>query len=66
MASGNEVFGAPGQGMLGSIVSGAVETSNVDMARELVNMIVAQRAYQANSQTIKTQDELLRDAINLR
>ncbi|MCE8034550.1 flagellar hook protein FlgE [Billgrantia tianxiuensis] len=64
--SGQELVGAPGTGLLGSVVSGAVETSNVDMARELVNMIVAQRAYQANSQTIKTQDELLQTAINLR
>ncbi|EWH00935.1 flagellar hook protein FlgE [Halomonas sp. BC04] len=65
-ASGQELVGAPGTGLLGSVVSGAVETSNVDMARELVDMIVAQRAYQANSQTIKTQDELLQTAINLR
>lgn len=64
--SGQELVGAPGTGLLGGIVSGAVETSNVDMARELVDMIVAQRAYQANSQTIKTQDELLQVAINLR
>lgn len=64
--SGQELIGAPGTGLLGGIVSGAIETSNVDMARELVNMIVAQRAYQANSQTIKTQDELLQTAINLR
>jgi flagellar hook protein FlgE len=64
--SGQELIGAPGTGLLGGIVSGAVETSNVDMARELVDMIVAQRAYQANSQTIKTQDELLQTAINLR
>lgn len=66
MASGEEVRGVPGEGRFGTIQAGAVETSNVDMARELVDMIVAQRAYQANSQTIKTQDELLRDAINLR
>ena len=65
-ASGQELVGAPGTGLLGSVVSGAVETSNVDMARELVSMIVAQRAYQANSQTIKTQDEILQTAINLR
>ncbi|MCE8019859.1 flagellar hook protein FlgE [Halomonas sp. MCCC 1A11036] len=64
--SGQELVGAPGTGMLGSIVASAVETSNVDMARELVDMIVAQRAYQANSQTIKTQDELLQTVINLR
>ncbi|MCE9665019.1 flagellar hook protein FlgE [Halomonas sp. M5N1S17] len=65
-ASGQELIGTPGTGLLGSVVSGAIETSNVDMARELVAMIVAQRAYQANSQTIKTQDELLQTAINLR
>ncbi|PMR77039.1 flagellar hook protein FlgE [Billgrantia endophytica] len=65
-ASGQELVGSPGTGLLGGVVSGAVETSNVDMARELVSMIVAQRAYQANSQTIKTQDELLQTAINLR
>lgn len=64
--SGPELVGEPGTGQLGNVVSGAVETSNVDMARELVDMIVAQRAYQANSQTIKTQDELLQTAINLR
>ncbi|MDT0500519.1 MULTISPECIES: flagellar hook protein FlgE [unclassified Halomonas] len=65
-ASGQELVGAPGTGLLGSIESGAIESSNVDMARELVDMIVTQRAYQANSQTIKTQDEVLQTAINLR
>ncbi|MCE0731986.1 flagellar hook protein FlgE [Halomonas sp. G15] len=65
-ASGQELVGAPGTGLLGSIESGAIEASNVDMARELVDMIVTQRAYQANSQTIKTQDEVLQTAINLR
>ncbi|MFP4137038.1 MAG: flagellar hook protein FlgE [Halomonas sp.] len=65
-ASGQELVGAPGSGLLGSIESGAIETSNVDMARELVDMIVTQRSYQANSQTIKTQDEVLQTAINLR
>ena len=65
-ASGQEVVGAPGTGQLGQVVASAVETSNVDMARELVDMIVAQRAYQANSQTIKTQDDILQTVINLR
>ncbi|MDL0434117.1 flagellar hook protein FlgE, partial [Marinobacter sp. TBZ242] len=54
-ASGQELVGAPGTGLLGGIVAGAIETSNVDMAGELVNMIVAQRAYQANYQKIYTQ-----------
>ncbi|WP_355660208.1 flagellar hook protein FlgE [Halomonas salifodinae] len=65
-ASGQELRGIPGTGLLGTVESGAIETSNVDMARELVEMIVTQRAYQANSQTIKTQDEVLQTAINLR
>lgn len=65
-ASGGELLGPPGSGSLGAIESGAVETSNVDMAKQLVEMIVTQRAYQANSQTIKTQDEVLQTAINLR
>lgn len=65
-ASGQELVGQPGAGLLGSVESGTTESSNVDMARELVSMIVTQRAYQANSQTIKTQDEVLQTAINLR
>ncbi|MDR5906067.1 flagellar hook protein FlgE [Franzmannia qiaohouensis] len=65
-ASGQELVGAPGTGIFGSIESGVVELSNVDMAKQLVDMIVSQRAYQANSQTIKTQDEILQTAINLR
>jgi len=64
-ASGQELVGAPGTGLRGLIEPSAVETSNVDMARELVDMIIAQRAYQANSQTISTQDELLQTIINL-
>lgn len=64
-ASGQELVGAPGTGQRGLIEPGAVETSNVDMAKELVDMIVSQRAYQANSQTISTQDELLQTIINL-
>lgn len=64
-ASGQELVGVPGTGMLGGIQASATETSNVDMAQELVSMIVAQRAYQANSQTISTQDELLQTIINL-
>ncbi|MGP9799168.1 flagellar hook protein FlgE [Halomonas sp. 86] len=64
-SSGQELVGAAGTGLRGMIEASAVETSNVDMARELVDMIVAQRAYQANSQTISTQDELLQTIINL-
>lgn len=64
-SSGPELVGAPGTGQRGLIQASAIETSNVDMARELVDMIVAQRAYQANSQTISTQDELLQTIINI-
>ncbi|WP_172117786.1 flagellar hook-basal body complex protein [Halomonas hibernica] len=64
-SSGEELVGAAGTGLRGMIQASATETSNVDMAQELVSMIVAQRAYQANSQTISTQDELLQTIINL-
>jgi flagellar hook protein FlgE len=60
------VVGAPQTGSLGSIQSGAVEDSNVDLTQELVNMITAQRIYQANAQTIKTQDQTLQTIVNLR
>ncbi|TFH85399.1 flagellar hook protein FlgE [Billgrantia azerbaijanica] len=63
--SGPELLGEPGSGMLGSIQSQAIETANVDLAKQLVEMIVTQRAYQANSQTIKTQDEVLQASLNL-
>jgi flagellar hook protein FlgE len=46
--------------------SGAVEDSNVDLTAELVDMITAQRVYQANAQTIKTQDQILQTIVNLR
>ena len=66
-ASGDPVrVGAPGTGLLGPVQSGALEESNVDLTGELVNMITAQRLYQANSQTIKTQDQVLQTLVNLR
>ncbi len=64
-ASGEPVIGAAGTGMFGTIASGVLENSNVDLASELVDMIVAQRAYQANSTSISTQDELLQTVIQL-
>lgn len=64
--SGAEVLGSANSGTFGSLASGAVESSNVDMSQELVNMIVAQRNYQSNSQTIKTQDQILNTLVNLR
>ena len=59
-------MGNPGSGVLGSTTSGALEDSNVDLTGELVNMITAQRLYQANAQTIKTEDQILQTLVNLR
>lgn len=64
--SGVPLVGAPGAGSLGLLQSGAVEDSNVDLTQELVNLITAQRVYQANAQTIKTQDQVLQTLVNLR
>jgi len=64
--SGLPLVGAPGSGTLGDLQSAAVEDSNVDLTSELVNMITAQRNYQANAQTIKTVDAVLQTLINLR
>ncbi len=58
-ASGDPMVGVPGDGNLGVLQAGALEESNVDLTAELVNMITAQRAYQANAQTIKTQDQVM-------
>jgi flagellar hook protein FlgE len=65
-ASGDPVTGVPGEGNLGVLQSGALEESNIDLTGELVNMITAQRIYQANAQTIKTQDQVLQTLVNLR
>jgi flagellar hook protein FlgE len=64
--AGQAVIGAPGSGVLGTIQSGAVEESNVDLTAELVNLIVAQRMYQANAQTVRAQDQILQTLVNLR
>ncbi len=64
--SGNPMVGAPTSGNLGALQSNAVEDSNVDLTAELVNMITAQRNYQANAQTVKTQDQVLQTLVNLR
>ncbi|MBP9907128.1 MAG: flagellar hook protein FlgE [Rhodoferax sp.] len=64
--SGQPVQGSPGVGKFGILRSGALEESNVDLTAELVNMMTAQRAYQANAQTIKTQDQIMSTLVNLR
>ena len=66
VASGDPVVGIPGAGNLGVLKAGALEESNVDLTGELVDMITAQRIYQANAQTIKTQDQILQTIVNLR
>lgn len=65
-ASGLPIVGTPETGSLGLLQSSATEDSNVDLTAELVNMITAQRVYQANAQTIKTQDAVLQTLVNLR
>lgn len=64
--SGPATAGVPQTGQFGAIQASAVEDSNVDLTAELVNMITAQRNYQANAQTIKTQDQILQTLVNLR
>lgn len=64
--SGLPVIGVPNSGSLGVVQSSAVEDSNVDLTAELVSMITAQRVYQANAQSIKTQDEVMQTLVNLR
>ncbi|MBI5920413.1 MAG: flagellar hook-basal body complex protein [Betaproteobacteria bacterium] len=64
--SGQPIPGTPGSGSLGTVQSGAIEESNVDLTAELVQMITQQRAYQANAQTIKTIDQVLQTLVNLR
>ncbi|MEC7376829.1 MAG: flagellar hook protein FlgE [Pseudomonadota bacterium] len=64
--SGQPIIGAPDTGTLGSIKSSSVEESNVDLSSELVNLIIAQRNYQANAKTIETSDAVTQTIINLR
>ncbi|CDW95356.1 MULTISPECIES: flagellar hook protein FlgE [unclassified Thiomonas] len=64
-ASGQPLTGQPGGGGLGVLQSSAVEQSNVDLSSQLVNLIVAQQAYQANAQTIKTQNQVVQTLLSL-
>ncbi|MDQ7912477.1 flagellar hook protein FlgE [Pseudomonas sp. 102515] len=64
--SGQPVVGTPRSGTLGALQSGALEASNVDISTELVDMIVAQRNYQANAKTIETENAITQTIINLR
>jgi flagellar hook protein FlgE len=64
--SGKPVVGEPNTANFGSLQAGALEDSNVDLTAELVNMMTAQRSYQANAQTLKTQDQVMSTLVNLR
>ena len=59
LASGDPIEGTPGLDGLGTLQQGFLEISNVDVAEEMVNMIIGQRAYEANSKTIQTVDQML-------
>ncbi len=63
--SGALTLGAPG-GDLGTLQTGTLEMSNVDLAQEFTNLIIAQRGFQANARTITASDEMLQDLVNLK
>ena len=64
--SGELQYGVPATGANGTLVSGALEMSNVDLSREFTNMIITQRGFQANSRIISTSDEMLQELVNLK
>jgi flagellar hook protein FlgE len=66
LASGVAYTNSPGQGGLGKVSPNSLEQSNVDLASEFVKMIIAQRAFQANSKVITTTDEILQDLMSLK
>jgi len=64
--SGNVIMGKPNSGGRGALMAGNLEQSNVDLATEFANMIIAQRGYQANSRSITTADQVIQDALQLK
>jgi flagellar hook protein FlgE len=64
--SGKPTIGVPAEGGRGKIVAGALEQSNVDMASEFIRMIASQRAFQANSKTLTTADQLLAELMTIK
>ena len=66
MNSGPALVGAAGSGGRGLLASGTLEMSNVDLATEFTNMIIAQRGFQANSRVITASDEILADLVNMK
>ena len=65
-AAGAEVNGAAGDAGFGNLQAGTLEMSNVDLAAEFTNLILAQRGFQANARTITASDEILQDLVNLK
>ena len=65
-ASGAKIVNAPAASSAGTVQSGAVEESNIDLTSELVNMITAQRNFKANAQMISTSDQITQTIINIR
>ncbi|HIJ80668.1 MAG TPA: flagellar basal-body rod protein FlgG [Desulfuromonadales bacterium] len=65
-SSGTATSGTPGQNGIGTVAQGMLEMSNVNIAEEMVNMIVGQRAYEVNSKAVQASDEMLQTANNLR
>ncbi|CAA9401161.1 flagellar hook protein FlgE [uncultured Nocardioides sp.] len=64
--SGDVELGVSGQGSRGSLLGGAVEMSNVDLAAEFTNLILAQRGFQASSRVITTSDQVLEELVNIK
>ena len=64
--SGNAIVGVAGSDGRGTLVTGALEMSNVDLAQEFTNLIVSQRGFQANSRIITSSDEMLQELVNLK
>lgn len=65
-ASGNALYEIPGTNNTGEILQAQLESSNVDIVEEMVNMINAQRAYELNSKSVRTADDILSIAVNLK
>jgi len=65
-ATGTEYLARDDETASSSIVAGSLESANLDLTNELVNIITAQRIYQANAQTVKAQDSILQTLVNLR
>ncbi|MCU1393256.1 MAG: flagellar hook protein FlgE [Ilumatobacteraceae bacterium] len=66
LTSGDPTYGTAGTGEFGTVAPGALEGSNVDLAQEFTNLVLAQRGFQANTRVITTSDEMLSDLVNVK